>query len=61
MVVGGASNLPFNNPSTMAEPTDTRIFSGTSCSVHILALALVVADFAWVNNKGTYSCRNKRI
>jgi hypothetical protein len=37
MVVGGASNLPFNSPSTMAEPTETRIFSGVSCLVLMFA------------------------
>ena len=37
MVVGGASSLPFNNPNTMAEPTETRVLSGTSCSVLMFA------------------------
>jgi hypothetical protein len=42
MVVGGASNLPFSSPSTMAEPTETRIFSGASCFVSMLASFLDV-------------------
>ena len=32
-VVGLASTLPFNKPSTMAEPVETRIFSGKHVEV----------------------------
>ena len=38
MVVGGASNLPFSKPSTMAEPTETLIFGGILCSVFMFLL-----------------------
>jgi len=40
MVVGMASNMPFNSPRTMAEPTETRIFFGTSCSRLMFAFCL---------------------
>jgi len=43
MVVGGASNLPFNSPSTMAEPTETRILSGMSIDAFIVYSPLFAA------------------
>jgi len=33
MVVGLASSLPLNKPSTMAEPVETRILSGVDALV----------------------------
>ena len=47
MVVGLASSLPFNKPSTMAEPVETRILSGVDASVieeHRKFLESIVSD-----------------
>jgi hypothetical protein len=32
-VVGAASSFPFENPRTMAEPEETRIFLGNSWAI----------------------------